>query len=95
MAAGEGKYAAKSARRILEVIEFLGQGEILEWKSIREVAAGTGVSINMSYRLLETLAAAGWVEKGPRGYRQDLAGMMQRLGNAQSYFNRLGGPKIG
>lgn len=79
-------YTIQAAVRTLTVVEFLAAGEIDEWKTIREVAAGTGLPENTCFRLLETLRFKGWAEKSAKGYRQDTAGLMQHLDYAKNYY---------
>jgi len=81
-------YSIQAVTRALKVVEFLAGGEILEWKSVREVAEGAGVPENTAFRILETLAAAGWAEKGPKGYRQSLGGLVRHAVHAQRILNQ-------
>lgn len=86
----QGKdYTVQAALNVLTVAEFLARGEILEWKSIREVAEATGLTENMAYRLLETLVAKAWAQKSRKGYRQDTVGLMNHLIYAQQYLKPL------
>lgn len=80
--------------RALAVVEFLAAGEILEWKTLEEVArgigrqAGTPAPMSSCHRILITLVECGWAEKGPKGWRQDSAGIIRHSEYAQSYLNR-------
>jgi DNA-binding IclR family transcriptional regulator len=64
-----GRSGIQAVERVVAVVEFLGSGEILEWRSVREVAEGAGVPVSTGHGTLESLAALGWVEKGSKGYR--------------------------
>lgn len=87
----EGKnrdYTVQTVLNVLKVVEFLAGGEILEWKTIREVAEATALTHNMSYRLLETLVAAGWAEKTTKGYRQNSKALARHAYYAKEYLDR-------
>jgi len=79
-------YTIQALHRGLLVIEYLAQGQIDEWKTIREVAAATKLPENTCYRLLETLQAKGWAEKSGKGYRQGTKGLMTHLIYARDYY---------
>jgi len=84
----------QAVERALAVVEFLAGGEILEWKTLEEVArgvgrqAGTPAPLSSCHRILITLVEKGWVEKGPKGWRQNSAGIIRHSEYAQSYLNR-------
>ena len=59
----------QAVERAVAVVSFLGSGEILEWRSVREVADGAGAPVSTCHGILETLAGLDWVEKGDKGYR--------------------------
>ena len=80
-------YTIQAVARALRVVAWLAQGEIREWKSIREVAAGTGLPDNACFRILETLVAEKWAEKSGKGYRQDTAGLIRHAVYAQNYMD--------
>lgn len=69
MKTGAPKNGIQAVERAVAVVEFLGSGELLEWRSVREVAEGAGAPVSTVHGILESLAAAGWVEKTPKGYR--------------------------
>jgi DNA-binding IclR family transcriptional regulator len=71
---------------VLTVVEFLGAGEIEEWRSLREVAAGAGMPESACYRILETLTARSWVDKSPKGYRFGSLHLLGMLIYAQQYW---------
>ena len=72
--------------RAIAVVEWLGSGKLEEWRSIREIAAGTGMPESAAYRILETLAARSWVDKGPKGYRFGSLHLFGLLIYAQQYY---------
>jgi len=89
MSAGGGNdYTVQAALKALKVAEFLAGGEILEWKTIREVAEATGLTHNLTYRLLETLVTAGWGEKSAKGYRQNSKALARHAYYAKEYLDR-------
>lgn len=90
---GNGKrdYGSKSAEKCLIVAEFLAGGDILAWKSIREVAAGTGLTQAEAYTMLSTLVKRGWAEKGEAGFRQSNQGLTRFAVAAQEYLARVVG----
>jgi hypothetical protein len=85
----------QAVERALAVVEFLAGGEILEWKTLEEVAqgigrqAGTPAPLSSCHRILITLVECGWVEKGPKGWRQDSTGLMKHLDYAKQYYQAL------
>lgn len=82
-------YSIAVAEKLIKVVEFLGQGDILGWKSSAEVAAGAGVSKNEAYRILCTLCKCAWAEYDPRGFRLAPTGLMEMLLYVQKYLARL------
>ena len=72
---GSKKAGTKAFKKGLRVFKFLGTGDILEWKSVREVARETGLSSNEAYGALEDLVAEGLAEKGDKGFRQSPQGL--------------------
>lgn len=67
---GSGRdYGNKGFRKGIEVIDLLLMGDILEWKSLDEVATKTGLSRNEAYAALNTLVDKNWAEKSDRGFR--------------------------
>lgn len=61
--------------RGLRVFKHLASGDILGWKSIREIAAALQLTVNEVYGALETLVAEGLAEKSDRGFRQSPQGL--------------------
>ena len=53
--------------KAFRVEDWLAAGDLLEFHSIREVAAGAGVSQNEAYRILQTMAACGRAEQNEKG----------------------------
>lgn len=78
----------QAVARALAVVEFLAGGEILEWRTLEEVAQGAEVPMSSCHRILETLVEKDWVEKGPKGWRQSTAGIIRHSEYAQSYLKR-------
>jgi DNA-binding IclR family transcriptional regulator len=90
--AGEDTCATKGLQvleRAVAVVEFLGSGKMEEWRSIREVAEGTGMPESACYRILETLAAREWVEKSGKGYRLGSMKLIGLLLEVQHYYQQL------
>jgi DNA-binding IclR family transcriptional regulator len=73
----------------MKVVEFLGRGDVLGWKSVREVAAGAGISKDEAFRLLHTLVAEKWAEQNKAGFRLAATGLMETLLYVQRYLARL------
>jgi DNA-binding IclR family transcriptional regulator len=82
-------YNIAVAEKLIKVVEFLGRGDILGWKSSAEVASGAGVSQNEAFRILHTLVKGQWAEQGERGFRLAPAGLMEMLLYVQKYLARL------
>jgi DNA-binding IclR family transcriptional regulator len=80
----------QTVERALAVVEFLAKGEILEWKTLKEVAEGVRVPMSSCHRILQTLVEKEWVEKGPRGWRQGTAGLLKYGEYAKKYLKNLG-----
>jgi IclR family mhp operon transcriptional activator len=88
----------KSLKKALRALTFLNcHGE----STVTEVACAIGVPRTTSYRLLETLAAEGYVEKQPHSNIYRLTSMVQRLSSgfggsdfvvelAKPLINRIG-----
>jgi DNA-binding IclR family transcriptional regulator len=79
----------KTAEKLMKVVEFLGRGDILGWKSVREVATGAGVTTNEAFRLLHSLVKGKWAEQDKRGFRLAPTGLMEMLLYVQKYLARL------
>jgi DNA-binding IclR family transcriptional regulator len=62
----------------IKVLNFLATRELLEWKSLKEVAAGAGVTLNVAYASLCTLGEAQFVEKSDKGFRLRRDGSLMR-----------------
>jgi DNA-binding IclR family transcriptional regulator len=69
------EYANKGLSNGLKVFKYLASGDILGWKSLREVAQAVGVTVNQAYGALETLVAEDLAEKSERGFRQSPQGL--------------------
>ena len=82
-------YSIAVAEKLIKVVEFLGRGDILGWKSVREVAAGAEVSQNEAFRLLHSLVKGKWAEQDKRGFRLAPTGLMEMLLYVQKYLARL------
>ena len=84
---GKGReYGSKAAEKCLIVAEFLAGGDILAWKSIKEIAAGTGLTAAETYTMLCTLVKRGWAEKDESGFRQSGKGLSRYAVQAQEYL---------
>jgi IclR family mhp operon transcriptional activator len=89
----------KSLKKALRALTFLNcHGE----STVTEVAGAIGVPRTTSYRLLETLAAEGYVEKQPHSHIYRLTSMVQKLSSgfgdsdlmvevAKPLINKIGG----
>jgi DNA-binding IclR family transcriptional regulator len=82
-------HSVKAAEKLMKVVEFLGRGDILGWKSVREVAGGAGVTTNEAFRILHSLVKGKWAEQGERGFRLAPTGLMEMLLYVQKYLARL------
>jgi DNA-binding IclR family transcriptional regulator len=80
----------QAVERALAVVEFLAGGEILEWKTLDEVAQGAMVPMSSCHRILATLVDKGWVEHGPKGWRQGTGGLLKHGEYAKKYLQKLG-----
>ena len=77
----------QAVARAVAVVSFLGSGELLEWRSVREVADGAGVPVSTCHGILETLESLGWVEKREgKGYRIGSVHLIGLLRNIQQYY---------
>jgi len=74
--------------RAVAVVEWLGSGELNEWRSLREVAAGVEIPESACYRILETLAGRSWVDKAPKGYRLGSMHLIGLLVYMQGYYKQ-------
>ena len=88
-AAASRDYSIAVAEKLIKVVEFLGRGDILGWKSSAEVAAGAGVSENEAFRILHSLVKGKWAEQDKRGFRLAPTGLMEMLLYVQKYLARL------
>jgi DNA-binding IclR family transcriptional regulator len=77
------KISNKALHKGLAVQKSLLSGEILEWKSLDEVAAAAGVTRNEAFQALGTLEEFGWVEKSARGFRAAASGLATITAAAQ------------
>ena len=53
--------------KAFRVEDWLASGDLLEFRSVREVAAGAGVTANEAYRILQTMVACGRAEQNDKG----------------------------
>jgi DNA-binding IclR family transcriptional regulator len=67
MALGEKGYSIAAAEKVLRVEDWLAGGEILEWRTVREVAEANGLSLNQAHRCLHTLVKCGRAEQSDKG----------------------------
>ncbi len=78
MAQGERDYVIASAIKTFRAEDWLVfEADPLEWRSIKDVAAGAGLSQNEAYRSLMTLKSAGRVEQSDRGWRISPEGVIR------------------
>jgi DNA-binding IclR family transcriptional regulator len=63
----DAKQVINTVVKAFRVEDWLAAGDLLEFKSIREVAAGAGVSENEAYRILQTMVACGRAEQHDKG----------------------------
>jgi DNA-binding IclR family transcriptional regulator len=64
--AGE-KYLIGAVVKAFRVEDWLAGAAMLEFKSVRETAAGAGVSENEAYRILQTMVACGRADQNDKG----------------------------
>lgn len=91
MAVKKPDYHVQLVADTIQVIEFLAGGDILAWKSLREVMEATGVTKDKSFRILHTLLQCGWVEIGKKGFRQSSKGLMKHLVYAKKHLEEIEG----
>jgi DNA-binding IclR family transcriptional regulator len=53
--------------KAFKVEDWLAQNDLLAWRSVRETAAGAGVSESEAYRILQTMVACGRAEQSDKG----------------------------
>lgn len=83
------KPTGSKARRLgLRVFKYLATGSILEWQSLRQVAAALGITENEAYGALEDLVAEELAEKSARGFRQSPQGLTFYALQAQEELSR-------
>ena len=64
---GKDKNIIGTVVKAFAVEDWLADGDLLAWKSIRGAAAGAGVTENEAYRILLTMVACGRAEQGDKG----------------------------
>ena len=80
-------YTIQAVARAAAVVEWLGEGDFWQWRSIRDVAVGTGLPVATCHGLLETLTECWWVEKmAGRGYRLAAKHLLGILIHMQHYY---------
>jgi DNA-binding IclR family transcriptional regulator len=90
MAEGERNYIIQTAAKTLKLEEWLAvSGDLLEWRTTRQVADGVGLSTNEAYRHLMTLKSLNRVERGDNGWRISPEGIIRFAILAQDRLNRL------
>lgn len=70
-----GNGGNKSVRRALRVMKHLGTGDILAWRSMRQIAKDLEMTESQAYTALEELVREDLVEKSAHGYRQSADGL--------------------
>jgi DNA-binding IclR family transcriptional regulator len=88
MAENAKDYSIAAAEKVLRVEDYLAQGEILEWRTVREVAEANQLSANEAHRCLHTLAKCRRVEQSGKGWRIHPEGLIRHAIYAQDYLNR-------
>jgi len=88
MAPGEKGYSIAAAEKVLRVEDWLAGGEILEWRTAREVAEANDLSINEAHRCLHTLAKCGRAEQSGKGWRIDHVGIIRYSLYVREYLAR-------
>ncbi len=78
----------KTAHKVIRVVDYMVTGQILEWKSLEEVAGATGLSRNEAYSILTALVENLWVEKSPKGFRANYPGLARYTIEAQECLAR-------
>lgn len=81
-------YSIAAAEKVLKVEDYLAQGEILEWRTVREVAEANDLSPNEAHRCLHTLAKCHRAEQSGKGWRISPEGIIRHAIYAQDYLNR-------
>jgi hypothetical protein len=86
MAEGAKDYSIAAAEKVLKVEDYLAQGEILEWRTVREVAEANDLSPNEAHRCLHTLGKCGRAEKSDKGWRIYPAGIIRHSLYVREYL---------
>jgi DNA-binding IclR family transcriptional regulator len=73
--------------KAFRVENFLASGDVLEWRSAADVAAGALVSKNEAYRILKTMVSCGRAEQNDKGFRIH-RGIVQHAIYVQEYMAR-------
>lgn len=63
----ETKQVISAVVKAFRVEDWLASEAMLDFKSVRETAAGAGVSENEAYRILQTMVACGRAEQSDKG----------------------------
>ena len=63
----ETKQVISAVVKAFRVEDWLASEAMLDFKSVRETAAGAGVSENEAYRILQTMVACGRAEQNDKG----------------------------
>ena len=88
-------YSIAAAEKVLRVEDWLAQGEILEWRTVREVAEANQLSPNEAHRCLHTLAKCGRAEQGGKGWRISPAGIIRHSLYVREYLAKHEGRFLG
>jgi hypothetical protein len=82
-------YSSRALEKGLDVLHFLGSGDILAWKTLREGATGAGVTPAEAHAALHPLLKRGLAEK-TGAFRAGAGGLVQYALKAQEALARYG-----
>jgi DNA-binding IclR family transcriptional regulator len=85
-------YGSRTLEKGLDVLHFLASGDILGWKSLRQVAAGAGVTLAEAHAALHPLLKRGLAEKAEKAgaFRAAAGGLGQYALKTQEALVRYG-----
>ena len=83
----DSKYLIKTVQQSLAVEDLLAKEFLLEWRTLQEIARGSKLSTDCTYRILKTLSAHGRVEESDKGWRISPDGLIRYAFQVQAYFN--------
>lgn len=81
-------YSIAAAEKVLRVEDYLAGGEILEWRTVREVAEANQLSANEAHRCLHTLVKCGRAEQNDKGWRIHPEGIIRHSLYVREYLAR-------